>query len=136
MYNTTWPHLFWKIFVDFLTSTLLRAQNTTLLSKVRRRFFQILWPSQKTQTLNAYMVWCPTWSKNLGRYLVIGCIKICRVADTEMTCDMQVFSCTLSKVKVAKFKKVFSFLSHLQKKVQNYCPSSFLVWLKGWWTVI
>ena len=34
----------------------------------------------------------------------------------EMTCDMQVFSCTLSKVKVAKFKKVFSFLSHLQKK--------------------
>ena len=34
-----------------MTSTLLRAQNTTLLSKVRRRFFQILWPSQKTQTL-------------------------------------------------------------------------------------
>jgi hypothetical protein len=28
--------------------TLLRAKNTTLLSKVRRRFFQILWPSQKT----------------------------------------------------------------------------------------
>ena len=51
MYNTTWPHLFWKIFVDFLTSTLLRAQNTTLLSKAWRRFFQILWPSQKTQTL-------------------------------------------------------------------------------------
>ena len=44
-------HLFWKIFVNFLTSTLLRAQNTTLLSKVRQRFFQILWPSQKTQTL-------------------------------------------------------------------------------------
>ena len=42
MYNTTWPHLFWKIFVDFLTST---------VSKIRRRFFQILWPSQKTQTL-------------------------------------------------------------------------------------
>ena len=39
MYNTTWPNLFWKIFVDFLTSTLLRAQNTTLLSKVRWRFF-------------------------------------------------------------------------------------------------
>jgi hypothetical protein len=34
-----WPHLFWKIFVDFLTSTLLRTQNTTLLLKVRRRFF-------------------------------------------------------------------------------------------------
>ena len=51
MFNTTWPHLFWKIFVNFLTSTLLRAQNTMLLSKVRRRFFQILWPSQKTQTL-------------------------------------------------------------------------------------
>ena len=51
----------------------------------------------------------------------------------EMTCDMQVFSCTLSKVKVAKSKKVlFSFLSHLRKKVRNYCPSSFLVWLKGW----
>ena len=44
-------HLFWKIFVGFLTSTLLRAQNTTLLSKVRQRFFHILWPSQKTQTL-------------------------------------------------------------------------------------
>ena len=25
-----------------------RPQNTMLLSKVRRRFFQILWPSQKT----------------------------------------------------------------------------------------
>ena len=47
----TCPHLFLKIFVNFLTSTMLRAQNTTLLSKVRRRFFQILWPSQKTQTL-------------------------------------------------------------------------------------
>ena len=33
-------HIFLKkIFVDFLTSTLLRAQNTTLLSKVRQRFF-------------------------------------------------------------------------------------------------
>ena len=32
---------------------LLRAQNTTLLSKVQQRFFQILWPSQKTQTLKA-----------------------------------------------------------------------------------
>ena len=34
-------HIFFeKIFVDFLTSTLLRAQNMTLLSKVRRRFFK------------------------------------------------------------------------------------------------
>ena len=49
MYNC--PHLFWKIFVDFLTSTLLRAQKTTLLSKVQHFFFQIMWPSQKTQTL-------------------------------------------------------------------------------------
>ena len=39
MYNTTWPHLFWKIFVDFLTSTLMHRQNTMLLSKERRRFF-------------------------------------------------------------------------------------------------
>ena len=54
MYNTTCPHLFWKIFVNFLTSTLLRTQNTMLLSKVRRRFFQILWPSQKTQTLTPF----------------------------------------------------------------------------------
>ena len=30
---------------------LLRAQNTTLLSKVGRRIFQILWPTQKTKTL-------------------------------------------------------------------------------------
>ena len=48
------PHLFWKIFVNFLTSTLLRAQNTTLLSKVRQSVFQILWPSQKTQTLQKF----------------------------------------------------------------------------------
>ena len=40
-----------KIFVDFLTSMLLHTQNTTLLSKIRQRFFQIMWPSQKTQTL-------------------------------------------------------------------------------------
>ena len=39
--------------VDFLTSSLLRAQNMTLLSKVRRRFCQILWPSQKNQTLTS-----------------------------------------------------------------------------------
>ena len=38
-YNTIWPHLFWKIFIDFLTSMVLRAQNTMLLSKVKRRFF-------------------------------------------------------------------------------------------------
>ena len=44
-------HIFLKIFVDFLISKLLRAQNTTLLSKVQQIFFQILWPSQKTQTL-------------------------------------------------------------------------------------
>ena len=56
MYNTTCPHLFWKIFVDFLTSTLLRAQNTALLSKVRQRFFQILWPSQITQTLTVFCI--------------------------------------------------------------------------------
>jgi len=37
--NTTCPHLFLKIFVNFLTSMLLCAQNTTLLSKVQRRFF-------------------------------------------------------------------------------------------------
>ena len=37
----TSPHLFRKIFVDFLTSTLFRAQNTTLLSKIRRRYFQM-----------------------------------------------------------------------------------------------
>ena len=49
--RTTCPHFFLKVIVDFLTSMQLRAQNTTLLSKVRRRFFQILWPSQKTQTL-------------------------------------------------------------------------------------
>ena len=39
MNNTTCPHLFWKIFIDFLTSTLLREQNTTLWSKVWRIFF-------------------------------------------------------------------------------------------------
>ena len=39
MYNTTCPHLFLKIFVNFLTSLLLRAQNTMLLSKVRQIFF-------------------------------------------------------------------------------------------------
>ena len=35
----TCPHFLKKILVNFLTSTLLRAQNTTLLSKVRQRFF-------------------------------------------------------------------------------------------------
>ena len=47
----TCPHLFWKIFVNFLTSTLFCAKNTTLLSKAWQRFVQILWPSQKIQTL-------------------------------------------------------------------------------------
>ena len=47
MYNTICPHLFLKIFVDFLTSTLLPPQNKTLLLKVRRRFFQILWSFRK-----------------------------------------------------------------------------------------
>ena len=35
LYNRTCPYFLKKIFVNFLTSTLLRAQNTTLLSKVR-----------------------------------------------------------------------------------------------------
>ena len=39
LYNTTWPHVFWKIFVNFLTSRLLRTQNTVLLSKVQQTFF-------------------------------------------------------------------------------------------------
>ena len=43
---------FEKLFVDFLTRVLLRAQNTMLLSKVQQIFLQILWPSQKTQTWN------------------------------------------------------------------------------------
>ena len=36
---------------DTGTTLILLKQNTTLLSKVRQRFFQSLWPSQKTQTL-------------------------------------------------------------------------------------
>ena len=52
LYNTTWPHLFLKYSSTFWqVCTLLRAQNTTLLSKVRRRFFQILWPSHNIWTL-------------------------------------------------------------------------------------
>ena len=47
LYDTTCPKFVEKISADFGTSTLLRAQNTMLLSKVRR----MLWPSQKTQTL-------------------------------------------------------------------------------------
>ena len=43
---------FKKKIVDFLTSTLLRTQKTTLLSKVRRRFFSNFVAFQKTQTLN------------------------------------------------------------------------------------
>ena len=39
VYYTTCPHFKKKVFVDFLTSTLLRAQNMTLLSKVWWRFF-------------------------------------------------------------------------------------------------
>ena len=35
MYNTTSPHLFWKIFVNFLTTTLFRTEYDAL---VRRRF--------------------------------------------------------------------------------------------------
>ena len=56
-------HLFWKIFVNFLTSTLLRAQNKTLLSKLRQRFFQISWSPQtflkRMQKTN--QIW-ETWS--------------------------------------------------------------------------
>ena len=43
-------HIFEKTFINFLTSTLLRAQNTTLLSKVRQIFFQILWPENPNFT--------------------------------------------------------------------------------------
>ena len=66
MYNTTCPHLFRKFFINFLTSTLLRTQNMKLLSKVRRRFFQILWPSQKTQTLLAILVFFMLFIKDIS----------------------------------------------------------------------
>ena len=44
--------------------------TTTLLSKVRRRFFQILWPSQKTQTLTCW--------KKISEYSWTFMIEICR----------------------------------------------------------
>ena len=57
----TLPYLFLKIFVDFLTSTLLRAQNTTLLSKVRWFFsnFVAFSENPKFNTLqNSKFVFC------------------------------------------------------------------------------
>ena len=60
MYNTTWPHLFWKIFVAFLTSTLLRTQNTTLLSKVLRRFFSNFVAFSENPKFNFYLLWSST----------------------------------------------------------------------------
>ena len=62
----TCSHFLKKIFMDFLTSTLLRTQNMKLLSKVRRRFFQILWPSQKTQTLLAILVFFMLFIKDIS----------------------------------------------------------------------
>ena len=79
LYNTTCPHLFLKIFVDFLTSTLLRTQNKTFLSKVRRRFFfkfcGLLWKPklyQITFSKNSYSwlgssTWPMSWIGVLGK---------------------------------------------------------------------
>ena len=102
MYNTTWPHLFWKIFVDFLTSTLLRAQNTTLLSKVRRNFFRIFWTSQKTQTLT---------KTELSTFFLVKVLvfweghkiwkNLCR------TFDKSVVFCARNSVLVKKSTKIF-----------------------------
>ena len=36
MYNTSWPHLFWKIFVDFLTST----EHDALVKSTTKIFFK------------------------------------------------------------------------------------------------
>ena len=56
MYNTTWPHFFWKIFIDFLTSTLLQQRTRCSSQKYDEDFFQILWPSQNTQILQLRMI--------------------------------------------------------------------------------
>ena len=81
MYNTTCPHLFLKIFVDFLTSTLLRTQNTTLLSKVRRRFFLnfVGFSENPNFTNSLVFVYCRTSlfitiSGLYGLFLVVVCI--------------------------------------------------------------
>ena len=44
-----------------------------LLKDCKIRTFKVIFQYQKSNCLfpiDAYMVWCPTWSKNLGRYLL------------------------------------------------------------------
>ena len=69
MYNTTCPHLFLKIFIDFLTSTLLREQNTTLLSKVRRIFFSNFVAFSENPNFKMFNI---GWKKNPWCWLLKG----------------------------------------------------------------
>jgi hypothetical protein len=71
----TCPHLFFKIFVDFLTSTLLRAQNTTLLSKV-----QIFMAFSENPNFN---------KKNRNHYLdyVVVVVLVVAVDTVHSECD-------------------------------------------------
>ena len=50
----------WQLFDNFAAC----AQNTTLILKVWRRFFQILWPSQKTQTLAGHVIYNPAYTNS------------------------------------------------------------------------
>ena len=70
-------NLFWKIFTDFLTSTLLRAQNTTFLSKVWQRFFSNLVAFSENTNFN-YLdpLVKQKWSQFRGLYLHINNIVI------------------------------------------------------------
>ena len=66
-----------KIFVGFLTSTLLRAQNTTFLSKVWQRFFSNLVAFSENTNFN-YLdpLVKQKWSQFRGLYLHINNIVI------------------------------------------------------------
>ena len=111
--------IFWEktIFVEFLTSTLLLAQNTTLLSKVRPRFFQILWPSQKTQTLRNHCQWpiANLLHKDKEHLALRSNIRVTKkLLITEFDCSCKLMASF--RTYLASFLKAFGQLSNLACK--------------------
>ena len=100
--------LVWQLFIEFHTKPLCKAIFYSIIAICVIKIFQE-WDNFKVQ--------------------------FCSTNDSGILIP-HTFRLSTYQIKVDKYQKVFSFLSHLQKNAWNCCPSTFQPNGKNWWTVI
>ena len=126
-----------------MTSTLLRAPNMTLLSKVRQRFFQILWLFQKTQTLKKEAFYLLTQVIVLGQKSLEAWLLLCWTGLNLSTGHLDRVACICPNQpgknhiyqswKVAEFSlsKSICVLCFLLHRIFTIWPKLLTFWIKG-----